>query len=227
MQIRELSTRDAHLVPSSNVGRYLLSYTKSLLVVKMAPFTVRAASLLSSQTTKVSTAPKDTSFATEDLSGEWHMIASSSSFWLDRKHSISITYTNAKSSNASPGTLDDVVAYYMRGSAKQHSTKGTSTPSTSQRVVYDWRGWGLLRLVSTRWEVVGYGSLATSGGPANILVTLAQKTTFSPQSLSIYSEKPSALAEDDIVTIMSALRDLENDALSRELDKVRRIEQSS
>lgn len=106
---------------------------------------------------------------------QWYMVASSSSFWKDHKRCVSITCKASSQSNALPGSLDDLAAYGTDGSSKQSSTRGTSSPCTSEPGVYYWRGAGFLRLISIRWGIVGYGRINNTG-PAvlvsNILSSL-------------------------------------------------------
>ncbi|KAK8075554.1 hypothetical protein PG997_010217 [Apiospora hydei] len=159
---------------------------------------------------------------TTELVGEWHMAATSSAFWKDRKHSVSITYQSSTKSGPAGAALDDVASYYAIDSSTQHSTKGVSTPSTSCSGVYDWHGTGFLRLVSTRWEIVGYGSLEEMG--AVVLVTLAQKTMFSPQSLSIYSKEKIEKPNEIVLIISDSLKSFGIAALSQEVEKLELME---
>ncbi|KAI1493663.1 hypothetical protein F5X96DRAFT_666580 [Biscogniauxia mediterranea] len=162
---------------------------------------------------------------TTELIGQWHMVASSSSFWTAGKHDVSIVYEDTTTQSKSPpGTLNDTASYYSGSPPTQHSTRGISSPSASAPGVYNWRGVGWLRMVTTRWEMVGFGSLLGSNDGTDLLVTFAQKTIFSPQSLSIYcKEKPQVSNDEVIQRVSDVLKQMGNAALSDEVDRLQAI----
>ncbi|KAI1634631.1 hypothetical protein F4809DRAFT_665268 [Biscogniauxia mediterranea] len=163
---------------------------------------------------------------TEQLICQWHMVASSSSFWTAGKHDVSVVYEDntTTQSKSPPGTLNDIASYYSGSPpTQQHSTRGISSPSASASGVYNWRGVGWLRMVTTRWEIVGFGSLLGSNG-TDLLVTFAQKTIFSPQSLSIYCREKPQVSDDEVIQRVSdVLKQMGNAALSDEVDRLQAI----
>jgi len=149
------------------------------------------------------------------------MVASSSSFWQVGKHSVSVTY---QASATAPGTLDDVTTYTTEGSTKPSSTKGVNTPSAAGAGIYEWRGTGWLRVVTSGWEVVGWGVLENDkdeGEDEVVLVTLAQKTIFSPRSLSIYWRKKDGMEPDKIRAVSAALEELADADITLDVSKLR------
>lgn len=68
---------------------------------------------------------------------------------------------------------------------------------------------------------MGYGSVPATGDP--FLVTLAQKTMFSPQSLSIYCKNRTEVAEEAVQQIVEVLKDLGNADLNLGLEGLRAI----
>ena len=193
---------------------------RALLNIMAPPFTARLGSRDLSQTATSSTKPP----TSEQLVGQWYMTASSSSFWQDRKHSACLTY---QVSAATPGALDDVTTFFSDGSVQPSSTKGVSSPSAAGAGIYDWRGSGWLRMIRTSWEVVGWGVLGNDEGDDElVLVTLAQKTMFSPPALSVYWRKKDGMGAERIQAVSAALKALGDANLALDVDRLRVVPQT-
>ncbi|TAQ91218.1 hypothetical protein B7494_g443 [Chlorociboria aeruginascens] len=169
----------------------------------------------------------------------WHMIASSSSLWQDRKHSLTIKY----STPGDGGELHDVTSWYADNSDKQTSTNGISRPlAVESGYVYQWRGAGWLRMFTTKWEIVGLGVLSSpfhaDGADKGeresnicdegvvVLVTFVQKTIFSPQAISVFIQQESLDGEKEesvIKDVVAILRFLGMESLLNEIDKLKAI----
>jgi hypothetical protein len=190
---------------------------------------------------------QQSSLTTRDIAGvTWHMIASSSSMWQDRKHSLTITYSPA-ADDTNAREFTDVTTWCADNSDKQSSTKGISSPLASESGnVYNWRGAGWLRMITTRWEIVGLGLLSpllhadgadegereskVSEDSVVVLVTFVQKTVFSPQALSVFIRQvrlDDAQEENVIKVVQTALRDLGVESLRAEVDKLKAIPKKS
>lgn len=168
------------------------------------------------------------------------MIASSSSMWQDKKHSITITYTVEDSGDAHK--VHDLADWQTEKSDSVSSTRGLSTPSNAQGTcrIYNWRGAGWLRMISTRWEIVGVGVAHVDIGvdedgwtgterDPDVLVTFVQKTLFSPQALSIYVKREhfhTDRQEAILTTVKGVLQGLSCEALQAEIEKMRPIPQT-
>ncbi|KAK7957269.1 uncharacterized protein PG986_006491 [Apiospora aurea] len=124
----------------------------------------------------------------------WNMIASTSSMWQDHKHSMAITYSTLD--NATEGHQFNEKTTWCSDANKTSSTSGISHFVAGEPGrVYDWRGTGWLKWVTTRWEIVGFGemplagtgagSIVGRGGSIPVLVTFVRKTMLSPQALSV------------------------------------------
>lgn len=173
--------------------------------------------------------------------GTWNMIASSSSMWQDNKHSITITYTTEDSGDAHK--VHDLAGWQTERSDSVSSTKGISTPLEAQERCrsYNWRGAGWLRMIATRWEIVGVGVTHVNTGVNKdgragteerfaVLVTLVQKTLFSPQALSIYVKREHFHTDNQeaiFATVKGTLQDLGCEALQLEIEKLRTIPQTN
>jgi hypothetical protein len=156
-----------------------------------------------------------------DIFGCWYMAASSSSYLHDRKRSITVTYQENTQGNVPKGAFDEVMAYYSGNSKKQSFTRGISSPSAAGAGIFDWRGTGWMRMIFARWEIIGFGPLETGHKPT--MVVFVHKSLFGSQSLSICRKEEDVLSEEDLHTILRALRGLGNEALDQELDKVQAI----
>ncbi|KAK2595604.1 hypothetical protein QQS21_006651 [Conoideocrella luteorostrata] len=184
-------------------------------------FTARAPLLLGGDTG--STTPQNhLPELNELLESKWRMVASSSSFWQDQKRDVLVKY-DVDSRNGSNGmsVITDSTTYTTTSSSKQSVTKGVSTQSSSNASAYNWRGTGWLRMVTAQWEFVGFGSVGPGDSP--VLVLYAQKTIFSPQSLSIYCRDGASISAEDMDLIKTTLTGLEDSALTAEVDKVQSI----
>jgi hypothetical protein len=119
------------------------------------------------------------------------------------------------------GVLDDASSYYNDRSSTQNVSKGMSSPSTSEPGVFHLRGAGWLRFMTAKWEIVGYGFLKSAG--TTVLVTMAQKTTLTPQSLSIYAKEKTGLSDEEVKGIIEILKTLGNVLLNQELGKLQML----
>lgn len=92
-------------------------------------------------------------------------------------------------------------------------------------------------MVTSRWEVLGYGVLPGPEGDDNeneneekrepVLVTLAQKTMFSPTSLSIYCQtQHGAITEQDVKFVAKAMKELGDPGLEYEAERFKFIPQN-
>lgn len=161
--------------------------------------------------------------------------------WQDKKHSITITYTTEDSGDTHK--VHDLAGWQTGNSDSVSSTKGISTTLDTQETCrsYNWRGAGWLRMISTRWEIVGVGVAHVDTGVNEdgrngteenfaVLVTLVQKTLFSPQALSIYVKREHFHTDSQeaiFATVKGTLQDLGCEALQLEIEKLRTIPQTN
>lgn len=193
-----------------------------------SPFHARTPSLLPSPSRSQEQPPPPPLIAQDLVGVTWNMIASSSSMWLDRKYSITINYSANDASK-----LTEVTAWYSDHSNQQSSTRGISSPlATGLGYVYDWRGAGWLRLITTRWEIIGLGELSYPDGVgesnAVAMVTFVQKTIFSPAALSVLILQSGGQVHDTqkeniVKAVVMALTALGAESLDGEIDKLKAI----
>ncbi|KAL1961858.1 hypothetical protein VTN77DRAFT_982 [Rasamsonia byssochlamydoides] len=110
----------------------------------------------------------------------------------------------------------------VRGAAGSGAGTGTGTGT----ITMEWRGTGLLRLVSNRWEILGYGSSSSSSKKKECnndydnnegieedssyawMVVYAEKSMFTPAGISVYSRWKRGLPEKVAGAIQDALMEL-------------------
>ncbi|KAI9715316.1 MAG: hypothetical protein M1828_000881 [Chrysothrix sp. TS-e1954] len=83
------------------------------------------------------------------LCGTWHVTHSTLPMWRNKRN-VRITYTRL------PGNrLDDLVTYQGSGSDELQTVRGVDSPKSDGSWL--WRGKGMLKVASSRWEVLGWG----------------------------------------------------------------------
>ena len=146
------------------------------------------------------------------------------------KRNVTITYT-VLPTQGSLARLDDLVEYQSPASTQVKSIRGIDTLAEGERAVWDWRGKGLLKLVGSRWEVLGWGEVEeqkeSDGGDAenqNQLagqavesqvknawaVTYFAKTLFTPAGIDLYSREKGGLKDTVVKGIKQALQQIDD-----------------
>jgi hypothetical protein len=120
----------------------------------------------------MSNAARDLELATV-LPGTWNVRATNFPMWLNReRRSPAITYTLL---TETPLTLRDDVSYFTRDNVEKHIV-GTDKLAGAGFV---WRGKGRLRLLSSRWTVIG------TNADASVLALRFDKTLATAAGIDI------------------------------------------
>ncbi|KAL9056528.1 MAG: hypothetical protein Q9162_002904 [Coniocarpon cinnabarinum] len=139
------------------------------------------------------------------------------------KRNVRIAYTRL------PGNkLDDLVTYQNMESTEVKSVHGIDTPKKDG--AYLWRGKGVLKVASSKWEVLGWGGggshVAQTPTLGNLqigdnahtedgieseqwVVTYFAKTRFTPAGIDVYSRKRTGLSPETLEMLMQALAGLD------------------
>ncbi|KAI4250404.1 MAG: hypothetical protein L6R40_000001, partial [Gallowayella cf. fulva] len=129
----------------------------------------------------------DDSSSTPNIIGKWYITYSTSPVWSDKRNVV-LTCTPlfpVPHSTICP-QLDDLITYQARTSPKVQTMRGTDTPSPSDTRAWTWRGNGLLKFVTSHWEILNYGEgPAEEGEGDGWMVVFAQKSMFTPAVLNI------------------------------------------
>ena len=131
----------------------------------------------------------------KEVLGEWFIVLSSLPYWQDKRN-VKITYSVLAENDTGIQSVQDDVRFQTLTSNKSKNVRGVNTPSQSGRQgVWDWRGSGLVRVVSNHWEVLAHGSFEGRDGIDWILI-YSGKTFFAPAAVHVYSRAKRALATD-------------------------------
>ncbi|MCJ1296407.1 hypothetical protein MMC34_007973 [Xylographa carneopallida] len=165
------------------------------------PVTIRPPSLSLSTPTPTTPPPSFTPPPLSFLSGTWHVTHSTLPMWKTARN-VTITYMPLPTTVHGQPQLDDLVAYQPLGSAKRKTIAGVdSCARDGGGGAWEWRGKGWLKVASSRWEVLGWGTLEGSGregeGPLDgegkggvergWVVTYFAKSIFSPAGIDVYT----------------------------------------
>src|SRR5579862_6742570 len=155
------------------------------------------------------------------LEGTWHVTHSTLPMWKTKKN-VRITYKSLplRSGTILSGTyrLDDLVSYQDPSSGKINTVHGIDTSSGSGDTdAWDWRGTGLLFLLTSHWEILGWGDGYVNGGDGGSdsllikkeynplpvpeihvdwVVTYFAETFFTPAGIDIYSRSEKGLSSE-------------------------------
>lgn len=140
------------------------------------------------------------------LHAAWHVTHSTLPMWKSNRNVV-ITYTPAEGNT---GGIHDLVSYQPLDSDKRKEIHGFDTPDTEVPASYKWRGKGLLKVASSRWEILGYGH--EEGGWA---VTYFQKTLFTPAGIDVYAKKHGGFSNELLEKIISGLKQLDGAELNK------------
>lgn len=115
-----------------------------------------------------------------ELEGTWHIVATTFPMWLSGKRtSPTFTYTRRGD------VLEDDVAFRTGSGGTKH-IRGIDTPTGP--TAFEWRGNGLMRLLSSRWQVTHLAEDRTWA------VITFDKTLFTPAGVDVITR---AAAPDD------------------------------
>jgi hypothetical protein len=117
--------------------------------------------------------------------------------WKNARN-VSITYSPLPNA---PEKIDDLVTYQALSGDKVKTISGVDTPAGLG--AWNWRGNGWLMIVSSHWEVLGWGE---EGAPAGQwVVTYFARTLFTPAGIDIYSRRKEGLRESTLEAVKEAL----------------------
>ena len=164
------------------------------------------------------------------LLGTWHVTHSTLPMWKSKRN-VRITYKSLHpgSESVTEGTdrIDDTVSYQTLTSDKVKTIRGIDKASGSDASAWDWRGKGWLAMISSHWEVLGFGTVDTGtvrtgddqdsevGPPEQWLVTYFAKTPFTPAGIDIYSRSGIGLSSQTLAKIKQSLAAVEDEEVKR------------
>lgn len=142
----------------------------------------------------------DPSFKLPDLPwlcGTWHVTHSTLPMWRNKRN-VRIAYTRL------PGNrLDDLVTYQRADGTEVKKVHGVD--KTRKDGTYTWRGKGMLRVASSKWEVLGWGGGGADPKAEQWVVTYFARTGFTPAGIDVYARKQEGLSERTMAKLREAL----------------------
>lgn len=141
------------------------------------------------------------------LEGKWYIILSNFPMWL-KGDKTNPTFNYKKAEKDGVLRLIDEVQYTQNGRTK--SINGFDNPLNSENTSFEWRGNGLLSLLSSNWQIL---YLDTIG---NWAIIYFEKTLFTPKGYDVIcrEKQPNALI---MKKIEEKLRELK---ISEKLNKI-------
>jgi hypothetical protein len=144
------------------------------------------------------------------LHHKWTVTHSTLKRWRTAQN-LSITYGGLPATAEGSARISDVVAYQAKGkgTSKMKTISGADTVADST-LVWNWRGAGLLKPISCRWEIIGWGERSGSDGKKERwMVTWFAPTLFTEEGLDIYSDREEGMSEELAGLIKAGLEGLQ------------------
>ena len=128
---------------------------------------------------------------------------------------MTINYELHPADSAGVQRIDDTTSYRPLNSDTVKTIRGADTPREGQHQgIYDWRGYGWLKIASSHWEILGHGELEEGKG-GQWLVTHFHKTIFTPEGIDVYSREKSGLSAEALEQITTALKGMEHEKFAK------------
>ena len=148
---------------------------------------------------------------TEWLHRTWTVTHSTLKRWRTAQN-LTIAYGAHTAGGSSP-RLTDTVTYQAKGQSKLKTVSGIDT-AAGDTTVWDWRGSWLLKPISCRWELLGWGERTVGGEVERWAVTWFAKTLFTEEGLDVYCDRREGMTEDTAQAIRGALEGLGREELA-------------
>ncbi|GGD58827.1 hypothetical protein GCM10011514_23520 [Emticicia aquatilis] len=133
------------------------------------------------------------------LEGKWHIILSNFPMWL-KGDKTNPTFNYKVAERDGVMGLADEVKYTQNGRTK--SINGFDKPLNTENTSFEWRGNGLLSLLSSKWQVLYLDTTE------NWAIIYFEKTLFTPKGYDVIcrEKQPNGLIMRKIEEKMSELR---------------------
>lgn len=135
----------------------------------------------------------------------WTVTHSTLAMWRTAQN-VRITYSPLPPSGVRP-RIDDLVEYEKAsGKGGVKTIAGTDTADAAGG--WDWRGKGLLGLVTSHWELLGWGERDVDGDVQRWAVTWFAATLFTKEGVDLYSDHKGGMSTELAADIIAALKAL-------------------
>ena len=139
--------------------------------------------------------------------GTWYITHSTLPLWSSKRN-VTVTYKHLSPASNGVPRLDDMVTYQTLTSNKVKTVHGIDTASGLKNTgEWNWKGKGMLSLVSSHWAILSYGGVE---GGEQWAVTYFMKTMFTPAGIDIYSRSRDGLSAETVKHIKEALSEVQD-----------------
>lgn len=143
--------------------------------------------------------------------GTWYATHSTLPTWRDVRN-LELHYTLLPSSSSALPQIEDLVTYQNLTSDKVKTIRGVNTVSSPDDTgEFDWRGKGWLKIVSSHWEILGWGD--DHDEATQWMVTFFSKTIFTPAGIDIVCRRKAGLSAKVVNEIKEALSRMDHDQI--------------
>lgn len=127
----------------------------------------------------------------------------------------SSTSTNSSITGSNPSIehMDDTVTYQTLTSSKVKTICGSDTFERGKPGVWNWRGAGWMKIVSTHWEILGYGRSLEGVDACEWVVKFFTASMFGPAGLEVSSRGKARLPEEIMRRLKEALEGVEDEVV--------------
>lgn len=150
----------------------------------------------------------------DQLSGLWHITDSTLPLWSDKRN-VTISYAPIEpktgSNQQSLKRMNDTVAYQSLTSDKTKTIDGIDTASDEGTENWDWRGSGWLKLITSHWEILGFGQ--DSG--VDWALVYFYSTYLTPFGVDILCRSKEGVSAETLSAIKEALTKVEDPVLTK------------
>lgn len=127
----------------------------------------------------------------EKLEGKWHILFTNFPMWL-KGDKINPTFNYEISTKNGKRGLRDEVKYFQKGKIK--SINGFDEPLNENDLSFEWRGNGLLSVLTSRWKILYFNE------QTNWAIIEFEKTLFTPKGYDVIcrEKQPNELLLEEI-----------------------------
>ncbi|AFK01516.1 hypothetical protein Emtol_0362 [Emticicia oligotrophica DSM 17448] len=127
----------------------------------------------------------------EKLEGKWHILFTNFPMWL-KGDKINPTFNYEISTKNGKRGLRDEVKYFQKGKIK--SINGFDEPLNENDLSFEWRGNGLLSVLTSRWKILYFDE------QTNWAIIEFEKTLFTPKGYDVIcrEKQPNELLLEEI-----------------------------
>lgn len=123
-----------------------------------------------------------TSFDVTALDGKWFIVASDLSTWTSGEKASPALHYKVQVGDDGLAVMEDRATFIEGGSHAEY--KGTDTQESLDSLSFNWRGSGVLALVSTRWHLMHVSS------DKSWAIAFYEKTVATPAGVAVLSRTP-------------------------------------